>query len=165
MNALDVMKYGNLTLLGSLKDLDQRHWTRPNVCGVWSVKDIIAHLASYEAVLVEALEWLLDNSKPLSIVARFGDGQAFNDAEVGRRKDLPAGEVLGEYQSHHARAMALLEHVPPDLRRRKGALAWYGAEYDLEDMLAYAFYGHKREHSAQINVFKDLLTAEGEPLA
>ncbi|MFO7664109.1 MAG: hypothetical protein R6X18_16150 [Chloroflexota bacterium] len=28
-----------------------------------------------------------------------------------------------------------------------------GAEYDLEDFIAYSFYSHKREHCAQIAVF------------
>jgi hypothetical protein len=36
-----------------------------------------------------------------------------------------------------------------------GLLAWYGAEYDLEDVVAYSQYGHKREHGAQVNVYKD----------
>jgi hypothetical protein len=44
-----------------------------------------------------------------------------------------------------------------DRRRQNGALPWYGAEYDLEDFIAYSFYGHKREHTAQINVFRDAL--------
>jgi hypothetical protein len=30
-------------------------WETPGACGVWSVKDIIAHLASYERVLVDIL--------------------------------------------------------------------------------------------------------------
>ena len=41
--------------------------------------------------------------------------------------------------------------------RQVGTLPWYGAEYALDDYLVYAFYGHKREHSGQISVFKDHL--------
>ena len=42
-------------------------------------------------------------------------------------------------------------------RREPGTLPWYGPEYDLEDFIAYTFYGHKREHMAQVNVFLDTL--------
>jgi hypothetical protein len=38
-----------------------------------------------------------------------------------------------------------------------GLLPWYSAEYDLEDYITYAFYGHKREHCAQIAVYRDTL--------
>ena len=165
MNALDVMKYGNLTLLGGLKGLDQRFWTRPNVCGVWSVKDILAHLASYELVLVEVLEWVLDESKHLTMVEGMADGQKFNDTQVGKRRQMSPDQVLAEYRDAHARVMTLLERVPEEVRRQTGAIPWYGVEYDLEDMLAYMFYGHKSEHTAQINVFKDLLKAEGESIS
>ena len=44
---------------------------------------------------------------------------------------------------------------PRTRRREAGTLLWYGAEYDLEDYIAYTFYGHKREHMAQVNVFLD----------
>ena len=47
--------------------------------------------------------------------------------------------------------------IPPDTWRQNGTLPWYGAEYSLDDFIVYTFYGHKREHTAQINVFKDTL--------
>ena len=50
-------------------------------------------------------------------------------------------------------------------RRQAGLIDWYGAEYDLEDFLIYSYYGHKREHSAQIEVFKDLLNHESGELS
>jgi hypothetical protein len=34
-------------------------------------------------------------------------------------------------------------------------ISWYGEEDDLEDFAAYEFYGHKCEHSVQVNVFTD----------
>jgi hypothetical protein len=52
MNALDVLKYGNLTVLRTIEGLPHSEWDTPDVCGVWSVKEIIAHLASFEDILV-----------------------------------------------------------------------------------------------------------------
>ena len=40
--------------------------------------------------------------------------------------------------------------------RQSGTLPWYGMEYALDDFLVYIYYGHKREHSAQIAAFRDL---------
>jgi len=70
------------------------------------------------------------------------------------------GDVLAEYRDTHAEAARLMQQVPFEMRRLKGSLPWYGEEYDLEDFIVYTFYGHKREHCAQINVFKDLLARD-----
>src|SRR3954466_15771216 len=56
MNAADIVKYGQGTALQAVEGLPEADWATPGVCGVWSVKDIIAHLASYEQVLAEVLE-------------------------------------------------------------------------------------------------------------
>ena len=66
-------------------------------------------------------------------------------------------EVLRELNDTHAQVMSLVAQIPPETLRRTGTLPWYGAEYDLEDYIAYTFYGHKREHMAQVNVFLDTL--------
>ena len=41
--------------------------------------------------------------------------------------------------------------------RENGTLPWYGAEYSLDDFIVYTYYGHKREHAAQIAAFRDHL--------
>jgi hypothetical protein len=89
------------------------------------------------------------------------DPLQFNDDEVARRADMGPREVFDEYQETQAKSAQLLAQIPVARRRTPGILAWYGAEYDLEDMLAYSFYGHKREHCSQINVFRDLLKRQG----
>ena len=55
MNAVDVLRYGHGTVLTTLEGVPSTEWTTPGVCGVWSVKDIVAHLASYELALVDVL--------------------------------------------------------------------------------------------------------------
>ena len=61
MNAKDILKYGNRTLINSLEGLPEEQWYVEGVCGVWSVKDIVAHLASYERTLVEVFGLFLEN--------------------------------------------------------------------------------------------------------
>lgn len=53
--------------------------------------------------------------------------------------------------------MVILDGFSRDMLRKVGALPCYGAEYDLEDFIVYSFYGHKREHCAQIAVYRDTL--------
>lgn len=157
MNTGDVLKYGHLTVLRSVDGLGEADWYTPGVCGVWSVKEILAHLASFEQMLVDLLKSLLGSSDTPTLDRFRQEHLSFNDDEVARRRDRTAGEVLGEYNRAYEEATALLSKIPLEVRRRNGVLPWYGPEYDLEDFIVYTFYGHKREHCAQIAVYRDRL--------
>lgn len=162
MHANDVLKYGHYTVLRTVEGLDDAHWDTPNVCGVWSVRQIIAHLASFEHVLVAVFNSLLEGPPSTPLLDSFkSDPLRFNDVQVAERDHMSPQEVFDDYRETQAQTMTLIANIAPDRRRETGILAWYGFEYDLEDYLAYAYYGHKREHCAQINVFRDTLRNEG----
>ena len=157
MHLTDVLKYGNRTLLHTVEALPAADWTEPGVCGYWSVKEIIDHLDSFECFLSEVLEIAggarVDHGPYLS--EWLADGQAFNDAQVPARAALSPQQSLAEYQRNHARNVEYAASLTTQQSRRAGFLPAYGAEYDLEDFVAYSFYGPKREHSSQIAVFRD----------
>jgi uncharacterized protein (TIGR03083 family) len=155
MQASDILKYGTSFFQGTLDGVPDSEWSTPDVCGVWSVKDIVAHLASYENLLSDILADFPD--VPSSVVQTMMDPYAWNDEMVASRRDKTREEVLAEYNEGHARNLMLIAKVTPDRCREVGLLPWYGTEYSLDDFLVYSFYGHKREHGAQVNVFKDVL--------
>jgi hypothetical protein len=158
MNANDVMKYGHYTLISAIEGMPDGAWESANVCGRWTLKDVVAHLASFEQVLVEILESLTVADARTPMLNRWiADYQQFNEDEVAFRKHLAPTELLDEYHEAHVVSMDLINQIPAEARRVSGALEWYGEEYDLEDFIVYTFYGHKREHAAQISQFRDKL--------
>lgn len=158
MYAHDVLKYGHIVVLESIDGLHHEDWLTPNVCGVWTVREIIAHLASFEHLLVDILGQILDDA-PTPTMNRFLEegNERFNDLEVAERQNRSVDEVRAEYEQTYEKTAALLARLPVEMHRRSGIFRWYGEEYDLEDVLVYSYYGHKREHCAQINVFRDTL--------
>ena len=158
MNAADVSKYGHGTVLQALEGLPPEAWETGGVCGVWSVKDIVAHLASYEQLLVEVLATLLEPGPTPYRDEFVAPGGGFNDRQVALRAAHGAEEVLAEYRDANARVAGLLARLPAETLREPGTLPWYGGEYALDDFLVYMYYGHKREHCAQIAVYRDRLT-------
>lgn len=157
MNAQDILKYGDSFLLRTLDGLPTSLWNESGVCGIWSVKDIIAHLASYEHLLTDVLGGFAGSSQTGALQSLFENGSRFNDVEVESRHSLSAEDVLKEYQDAHRRNLDLAAQLAPETYRQVGSLPWYGAEYSLDDYIVYSFYGHKREHGAQIDVYKDKL--------
>lgn len=166
MNASDIIHYGHDFVTRNLVDLPLEHWETPNVCGWWSSKLIIAHLASYELLLGEVLRSFQAGGGPspspyLELLTGQG-GQVFNDEQIDARKDRSAAELYAEYNAAAADSHRLVGLLDGETLRRPGAIPWYGAEYALDDFIVYQYYGHKREHTAQINVFKDGLKAAGK---
>lgn len=154
MHANDILSYGHATLMGSLEGLPEPDWLAPGACGAWSIKDIVAHLASYEQMLIDVLKAHAGEAPTPTLDRLLDPDGAFNDDEVARRASLAPAAVLEEYELACAAACERFARLSEDDVRRAGALAWYGEAYDLEDFIVYAFYGHKREHSAQIMAFR-----------
>ncbi len=160
MNAVDILKYGQQTVLQTLEEFPVAAVEKPGACGVWSVKDIIAHLASYEEVLVDVLA-TFGSLQPTPYLNKFTElGGQFNDTEVGLRKGRTMPEVLAEFNDAHEQVISLATQISSERFRQTGTLPWYGMEYALDDFLVYTSYGHKREHSAQIAAFGDCLRRE-----
>jgi hypothetical protein len=160
MNASDILMYGDGTLMGALGGVPQSEWGVGGVCGVWSVKDILAHLTVFEHLAAEVLSQFVEGEKggPTPYIdRRVSSGASFNDDTVAEFSEKPGSEVLAEYQDAHRRVMNLIGQIPPETLRQVGTIPFYGEEYSLDDYLVYSQYGHKREHSAQINVFRDTL--------
>jgi hypothetical protein len=159
MNPSDILKYGHSFFVNTYNDFPEAEWETTGACGVWSVKDIIAHLASYEHMLYEILMPFAgeQGATPyMDEVSRGGMG-LFNDAQVAARKDHSPAEVIAEYNDTFQQVLSLVPRIAPDIWRENGTLPWYGKEYSLDDYIVYSFYGHKREHGAQINAFRDRL--------
>ena len=71
MNIADILKDGHQTALDTVKGLPDAEWEEGGVCGVRSVKDIMAHLTSFEHILVDVLNSLLAGG-PTPYLDRFG---------------------------------------------------------------------------------------------
>lgn len=157
MNAVDVLKYGHATVLQTIDGLPYTAWEQPGVTGIWSVKHVIAHLASFECVLLNLLTEFADGD-PHTFRSPMDD--AFNMREVERRAHLSPEETLHELNAAHTSVMALAQDIAPETWRATGTLPWYGLQYSLDDLVVYMYYGHKREHSAQIALFVERLKRE-----
>lgn len=161
MNPSDILKYAHSHVIDSITGIEEPDWETPGVVGFWSVKDLIAHLASFEWVLVEVLNSFLGGGETPTLDELLKGGQYFNDSQVPMRAEMTPGEVWEEYVEAQRQVMERLDDIPPASWRQVGALPWYGAEYDLEDLVVYQYYGHKREHSGQINLYRDRLREMG----
>src|SRR5687767_8173695 len=152
MNASDILKYGDSFFKGTLQGVPDSELDTPNICGTWSVREIVAHLASFEPLLNEILTEFIDPGSiatPLRDLIMADHGR-FNDEQVAQRRGRSLQELLAEYEAGHERNMELITRVPEARLDDSTLIPWYyGGGYSMDDFLVYSYYGHKREHGAQ----------------
>ena|SRR5258707_2796794 len=89
-------------------------WETPGACGAWSVKVVIAHLASYELVLVDILTTFTGGDSTLVLKSYVELGSQFNDIEVSRSNAVTIQDVLAEFNDTHIQVTSLLVKIPSE---------------------------------------------------
>src|SRR5436305_1837283 len=129
MNAGDILKYGHGTILQTIEGVPEAAWETGGVCGVWSTKDVLAHLGSYEELLIEVLS-AFTGGGPTPLMEMWGQlGLGFNDTQVELRRGKSGTDVLADYNAAHDRVRAQVAQIPAETFRAIGTLPWYGADY------------------------------------
>ena len=161
MNISEVLQNSNLLVIRALDGLPEEEWDVPGACGDWSVKDIVAHMASYEHIIIDVIN-TFQGGEPTPAIDQWVHSRAtFNAIEVESRKYATAQQVMDEFQGAQVEATSLIMQIPPERARQTGAMPWYGKEYSLADFISQA-YEHMREHCSQITLFHSRIKAEME---
>jgi uncharacterized protein (TIGR03083 family) len=83
-------------LAAFLETLTPQEWNAPSLCDRWTVKDVVAHVVSYEELT------------PLGLVKRFAKGRVVRANEVGVREFAPMSpQELMEFLRRHLRPKGL----------------------------------------------------------
>lgn len=132
-------------LTESFAGLTEEEMTTPGVVENWSVKDILAHITTWEA---EALRWLpvmLAGERPPRY-ASLGGIDAFNARQTEEKRGLSLAEVLRQMEETHARLLAYLATVPEEQIR---------TETRFRHRLRLDTYSHYPLHSAAIREWRE----------
>jgi hypothetical protein len=157
MHTVDILRYGHQHVMEMIEQVPDDAWEEPGVAGNWSAKDVIGHLGAFELMLGEVLASVEAGAPTAGLQEWIStDPEEMNTRQAALRAHLPARAVIDEYVHAHDHAMELARRVPADRFSAGGVIPWYGDEYDLDDFLVYTFYGHKREHLAQIGAHLDV---------
>lgn len=83
-------------LAAFLETLTPQEWNAPSLCDRWTVKDVVAHMVSYEELT------------PFGLVRRFAKGRVMRANEVGVREFAPMSpQELMEFLRRHLRPKGL----------------------------------------------------------
>jgi hypothetical protein len=119
-------------LLAAYAGLSEAEMLEPGVTGAWSVRDIVAHVTSWEEEALKHLPVILAGGRPPRYSVTYGGIDAFNELMTEQRKDLSLSEVLRQRDETHRRLVEFVgtvpeEHIVRETRfRRRLRLDTYG---------------------------------------
>jgi len=144
-DALDELAHTRAELLAAIGGLDEAALDRKGVIGDWSIKNVLAHIAAWEAWVVQALPArMATGTTPADFRQRIEDEDRFNAEEVAEREELTPDEQLMELERTRAELLAFVHGLDADTLARKQP--WDTWEGSLPEYLMAALGDHEAEH-------------------
>jgi uncharacterized protein (TIGR03083 family) len=97
----------------SYAGLSDSEMTEPGVVGDWSVKDILAHVTTWEEEALKYLPLIVAGGTPPRY-ATYGGLDAFNAQRTEQKRSLSLAEVLRQFDEIHGRLTDYLQSVPEE---------------------------------------------------
>ena len=86
----------------------------PGVTGNWSVKDIVAHVTSWEEEALTHLPVVMAGGRPPRYSVTHGGIDAFNAQTTARNRELPLADVLRRRDDTHRRLLEFIQGAPEE---------------------------------------------------
>ena len=129
----------------SYAGLSESELTKPGVTGDWSVRDILAHVTTWEEEALKHLPTVLKEKKPSRYSASHGGINAFNRKMTEQKRGLTLAQVQQQLDNTHRRLIAFIETVPEDRLRR---------ETPFRHRLRLDTYSHYPKHAEAIRTWR-----------
>ena len=125
--------------------LTEAECLEPGVTGKWSVRDILAHVTTWEEEALKHLPLLLRGETPPRYSTTYGGIDAFNAKTTDAKKHLSLEEVFEQMEEVHRRLVGYLESVPEKQ---------FDAGTRFRKRLRLDTYGHYPKHAAAIRKWR-----------
>ena len=115
--------------------------TEPGVTGDWSVKDILAHVTTWEEEALKYLPLINEGGRPPRYSVKYGGINAFNAQMTEQKRGLSLSDVLKQLDETHRRLIEYIRRAPEEQFTR---------ETRFRRRLRQDTYGHYPKHARAI---------------
>ncbi len=138
-------------LQAALQEISSENMIQSGVVGVWSVKDILAHITTWEGLMIQWLEESLRGETPDRPApgSTWDVWEAINEQIYHENRNKPLAEVLQAHSETHQLAVSTIESMkekdlfdPDRFAWREGDPIWH--------LVAGNTWWHYKEHRKSI---------------
>ena len=120
------------------------------VTGDWSVRDIIAHVTTWEEEALKHLPLIIAGGRPPRYSTSYGGIDAFNARTTAQKHGLSLAEVRRQQEEIHRQLVAFIRSAPADE---------FARETRARRRLRLDTYGHYPLHTAAIREWRERRSA------
>ena len=142
------IKQAREQMLAALDGLPQDAYLRPGVVGMWSVKDVLAHLTIWYSELITALS-KLDRPKLVPEIVNIEDIDEFNEDQYRENVRRPLDVILEDFEGVYKHLIKAIESIDDNTLDNPRKFAWMEGE-PLWYLVAENGYWHEKEHAEEI---------------
>jgi len=140
------------TFQESYAGLSAAELMEPGVTGDWSVRDILAHVTTWEEEALKYLPLILKGGTPPRYRATYGGIDAFNALMTERKRSVPLAGVLRQVEEIHRRLIELVRRTPA---------GQFARDTRFRRRLRLDTYHHYPQHAEAIRRWRALRPAPG----
>ena len=129
----------------SVAGLTEAELMEPGVMGDWSVKDILAHVTTWEEEALKYLPLIITGGRPPRYI-QYGGIDAFNAQMTEQKRDLALSDVLRQLDETHLRLIDYIRSVPEE---------HYTRETRFRHRLRLDTYSHYPLHARAIREWRE----------
>lgn len=129
----------------SYAGLSDAQMTTPGVAGDWSVKDILAHVATWEEEALKYLPLIIEGGRPPRY-ASYGGIDAFNARMTAAKRGFSLADILRRLEDTHRQLIVYLHGVPEE---------HFTSETRFRHRLRLDTYSHYPLHTRMIRAWRE----------
>jgi len=103
--------------------------------GIWSVKDLLAHLIGWDHTNLEAVKRVLEGRLPSFYEYRDHDWRTYNAMLVKKYKKDPFKELLEAVKDSQEKLIAFLQTIPPEYFNKDFGVRFRGYKVTIQRLL------------------------------
>jgi uncharacterized damage-inducible protein DinB len=134
------------TLHQAIEGLSEEEMTQVQVEGVWTVKDVLGHIASWEETCLEPLQRYADGG-PFEVEV-IEDYMAWNNEQAARKRDIPLDTILDELAIVRQGLVEAASRLSARQWKQRVPFSWGGQGTIAEGL--DVFYQHELGHVRSI---------------
>ena len=148
------LRAARAALLHAIEGLTDDQMLRVGVVGIWSVKDTLAHLVSWEAELVTTLSQLEQHKRRAPRIVEIDDIDEWNDEQYHTNAPRPLALVLQDFHGVHKYLLQAVEDLGDRMLDDNRLFPWMEGE-PLSYLIAENSIWHEEEHAEDIRMWRD----------
>lgn len=138
----------------ALVGFSEEDLVRPNAIGKWSIKDLLAHIASWDEEILRVIQAFAMQPEPhySTVISDRNDFSVWNQEQIEARREQSLQQTMAEFENARRDLIQVTEGVTDQVLGRPKLTSW-GAERTGFDLLNETTQ-HDLDHAVQIRSWR-----------